>query len=301
MSVLFITDGEPFQVDVSTGMPDGIAGIAACSSGTRLAVSCISGAVLQYTNAQSAQTGDIFVNHKSLPTIIPEFPPPRSPVNVLPYDPSPLGSKYVVRQTMEQFYSTGPLSSSMANTPWIEHQLLRRLPSKQISMTVSSVAKKRGGINTAPMPTPPYPPNSLIYGAGKTLYAQCDPRNSDATPASPSSSGTPSASVNQRNGRKGMTTTQYDMPEMYQRMRLIRGGKGHFKELDFNKHNKTSYVGLHVRKYIVSFLEFGFGLAYEGCVGCLSSWDCVSWHAMSFIVTLATFFFSEYLIDITAA
>ncbi len=261
-------------MDLSTGMPDGIAGIAASSSGARLAVSCVSGAVLQFTNAPSAQTGNIFVNHKSLPTRIPDFPPPRSPVNVLPNDPSPLGSKYVARQTMEQFYSTGPLSSSMANTPWIESQLLQRPPARQISTSVASVAEERRGIKTATMPTPSYPPNSLIYGVGKILYAQCDPRHSETTSALPSSSGAPSSSNNRRGGREG-TMAQYDMPTRYQRMRWIPSRKTHYKELDFNKHNKTSYVGLHVRIYHFFLrvrVRVGFNLAYGGCVGCLS-WD----------------------------
>ncbi len=251
-STIFLTDNEIFQFDVSTGIPDGITGIAASSSGACLAVSCVSGSVVQFTSAPSVQTGDIFVNHKSVPTVFPEFPPPRAPVSVPPYDPSPFGSKYIIRQTMEQFYSTGPLSSSMANTPWIISQFLQHAPARQISSSITSVVKERGGIKTAAMPTPPYPPNSLIYGIGKSLYAQCDPRHSDtATCTMPSSSAALSSSANHGDGRKG--TTEYDVPNRYRKMRTSLSRKSHFKRIDFSTYNSTSFAGLQVRMSLLAF------------------------------------------------
>ncbi len=237
-------------------MRDGITDIDISSSSARLAVSCVSGTVVQYTSIPLAQTGDIFVNLESTPILIPEFPPPRAPVNVLPYDPSPFGSKYVARQTMGQYYSTGPLSSSMLNTPWIGSQMLQRAPARQICTSITSVAEERGGIKTAAMPTPSYPPNSLINGVGKKLYAQCDSRNSDTASAPSSSSSGPTSSANRGKGQKG--TTEYDIPERYRKMNSHLTEKARINGLCFSEHNKTSFVGLQVRDNVLVFILFLF-------------------------------------------
>jgi hypothetical protein len=218
-------------VDPVTGNFEVLTGVSASSSGGLLSVTCASGAAVQISQLLSVPEGEIPpVNFDSRETHFPSIIPPPPPIPMHPYDPSPPGGTYVLRPTLQSLYATGPLSSSFETTPMVLEQKLLRVPMRVIDAEVVGDVDQRGFLGTAKNPNG-FPPNSALYGAGKALYADCDPRKKSRD------------GFSSRKGGGSMIQTQDRAPRRYRKLQLRTGRRG-FEAFDFEKFNQTPFSGL---------------------------------------------------------
>ncbi|CAM9483935.1 unnamed protein product, partial [Chrysoparadoxa australica] len=219
-----------YQLCNEHGAPEPLSCISASSTGGVIALGSNSSACLQVVRADGAAPS---VNEASRDTITPPFPAAPAPVYVHPQDPSPAACHYLARQSIKQYYQSGPLASSFAHAPWVHTRVMLRPPARSISSELLNGASKLGFLGV--VPNPGYPPNSLLFGAGKAAYDICDPRL-------------------KREGNGGMEERDLlleqleemmleDLPERY-RYTEVRLGKRGYHDFDFGEYNKTAFAGL---------------------------------------------------------